>query len=102
MVPYTGPGGFEGNELEPGGERVPISERHSILWDFCEKLENKGFVVDTKGYSTCFRVNLKHQTSVSKEQFDGLKNSDLPEGLSSSINLGNIDIYPSVSGKKNW
>jgi hypothetical protein len=74
------------------------------------------------GYSTCFRINRKHQVKekVNEQEpdlFDQLlqsltsttvatSNSLIPqfpfEYLSSSTNLGCIDIYPKGSGKKNW
>jgi len=39
-----------------------LRERDGLLWDFARDLiHNKHFKIDTKGYSTCFRVNRKHQ-----------------------------------------
>jgi hypothetical protein len=80
-----------------------ISERVGRLWSFARFLEERGFVVDTKDYSTCFRVNKQQQKDTT--DFDLLLNEvidDLPPGLSTSANLGCIDVYPSLSGKKNW
>ena len=101
----AGPDGFVGHELNPDSiyEDVPISLRKGRLWGFAQILVENDFVVDSKGYSTCFRLNRKQQTTSS--DFDRLMNvvsSDLPAGLSTSTNLGCIDIYPSFSGKKNW
>jgi hydroxymethylpyrimidine pyrophosphatase-like HAD family hydrolase len=89
-------------------ERHPCStnklkEKDGLLWDFARNLAHKGFVLDTKGYSACFRVNKKQQTTISDEEFDSLLNGSIKPfpGLSSSINLSCIDFYPDTSGKKN-
>lgn len=102
MEVTAGSDGFVGDNLEAEVGVVPVAERKSLLWDYCRVLQEKGFVVDTKGYATCFRVNFSQQTEISKDEFEALKNAEVPEGLSTSVNLGNIDFYPSTSGKKNW
>ena len=81
-----------------------MSERNGILWEFGKHLIEKGFVLDTKGYSSCFRVNKKQQVSVSDEEFESLKEGrmQLFSGLATSVNLNCVDIYPAISGKKNW
>ena len=81
---------------------VPISERDAALWQHARLLEDKGFVVDAKGYSTCFRVNRKNQSNA--VAFDALLEGKIPcpEGLKTSTNLGCVDFYPKGSGKKNW
>jgi hydroxymethylpyrimidine pyrophosphatase-like HAD family hydrolase len=56
-------------------------------------------VIDSKGYSTCFRVNRSQQTNV--EAFDLVRNLIVPTELATSTNLGCIDFYPKDSGKKN-
>lgn len=81
-------------------DEVPISQRTGHLWDFGNHLVNEyDFVLDTKSYSTCFRVNMKHQTN---DKFVALLNSDIahPQGIGKSTNLGCIDFYPTVSGKQ--
>ena len=80
-----------------------LKEKDGLLWDFARDLVHKGFVLDTKGYSACFRVNKKQQTTVSDEEFESLLNGSIKpfQGLSSSINLSCIDFYPETSGKKN-
>lgn len=83
-------------------DEVPISQRTGHLWDFGNHLVNEyDFVLDTKSYSTCFRVNMKHQTN---DKFVALLNSDIahPQGIGKSTNLGCIDFYPTVSGKQHW
>ena len=84
-------------------QRIDIEKREGLLWGFARNLIHKGWVLDTKGYSTCLRVNRKKQTESSKmdENFDNLS-SFAPEGIASSVNLGCVDFYPSISGKKNW
>ena len=102
----AGTDGYFGNELNPlhgkSGKEIPISERRGCLWDFSSSLLEKGFTIDSVGYCTCFRVNKKQQSDSSL--FDTLMHGhiDIPAGLASSTNLGCIDFYPGLSGKKNW
>jgi hypothetical protein len=78
----------------------------SILWAYADSLEAMGLKLDTKGYATCFRINRKHQTETGTELMDRFMSHReemmLPEDLATSVNLGCIDVYPSISGKKNW
>jgi len=89
-----------------------LSERCGSLWNFAKCLEKEGFVLDYRGYSNCFRVNLSHQKTNMKnkhidafsieEKFRSLSLRDLSHfGLTTTVNLGCIDIYPERSGKKN-
>ena len=84
-------------------DEVPINQRPGHLWDFANQLvKMEGFVLDTKSYSTCFRVNKKHQTN---GKFDALLNGEIahPEmTIGKSTNLGCIDFFPAISGKQNW
>ena len=81
---------------------MPISQRTGTLWRHAQLLEEKGFTLDTNGYSTCFRVNRKHQTR--EIDFDALLEGKIawPQELGTSTNLGCVDFYPAESGKKNW
>jgi hydroxymethylpyrimidine pyrophosphatase-like HAD family hydrolase len=81
-----------------------LKERDGLLWDFARHLIHKGFILDTKGYSACFRVNRKQQSSVSDDDFENLLNGTIKpfDGLASSVNLSCIDFYSELSGKKNW
>jgi len=91
-------------ELAASPDVVPdLNERDGLLWDYARFLTSKGFVVDTKGYSACFRVNKKQQTSISDEEFDALTNGEIKvwDGLGTSINLSCVDYYSAESGKKN-
>eukprot|EP00980_Cylindrotheca_fusiformis_P022285 scaffold9176_cov129-Cylindrotheca_fusiformis.AAC.9 len=77
--------------------------RDGVLWKFAQFLIERGFVLDTKGYSACFRVNSKQQTSLPAEDFQALLDGTIEpfEGLQTSVNLNCIDVYPLISGKKN-
>lgn len=81
-----------------------IYERSGLLWKYAVTLMEMGYVLDTKGYSTCFRVNRKQQTTVSEAEFGALLKGHVerPAGLGTSVNLGCVDFYPVESGKKNW
>ena len=84
--------------------RVPVAKRSGLLWDYARTLQSKGYILDTSGYSTCFRVNRKQQTTISNEEFDALLNGQVPRPLQlgTSTNLGCVDVYPIESGKKHW
>ena len=97
---------------DPTSTSIPLHQRDGLLWDFCRDLiGNHGYVVDTKGYSSCFRINKKQQTL---EELKLVKPEDIsallqtPQWASStskidsSVNLSCVDFYPSISGKKNW
>lgn len=104
MSKTVGLDGFVGNELDgssSGAKSVAVDKRSGLLWEYCLELQKKGFIVDIKAYSTCFRVNRKQQSSVSESEFAALHSVDAPTGLATSINLGCVDFYPFDSGKKN-
>jgi hypothetical protein len=98
--------GYVGNEALFGdqSEAIPLEVREGILWSHARSLASRGFVIDMKGYSTCFRVNRKHQTAEVLPHFDLLASGQIPcpSELSTSSNLGCIDFYPASSGKRNW
>ena len=84
-------------------DAIPIEQRTGILWEYATHLiENEGFILDTKSYSTMFRVSRKHQ--VNDKKFDALLDGTIshPKEISMSTNLGCIDFFPVVSGKQNW
>lgn len=99
LIDYDNPFGFP-------KEVIPVQERTGALWDYARALQDQhGFVLDTKSYSTCFRVNRKHQTGAAGEDvFQALLTGDIahPSEVGKSTNLGCIDIYPISSGKRNW
>lgn len=95
-VNAAGPDGFHD---------VPMKDRSSKLWEYGQHLIDKGYVLDTAGYATAFRINRKMQSGTLLEHFDELIKSYTENGISSeyigsSTNLGCIDIYPIMSGKK--
>jgi hypothetical protein len=92
-------------ELSLNPSKIPdLNERDGLLWDFARHLTAKGYVLDLAGYSSCFRVNQKQQTTISDDDFAALSNGELSawDGLGKSINLSCVDFYPAGSGKKNW
>lgn len=95
--------GFAGS-----GDRVapvPLEQRKGALWAFARLLKERGLVLDTQGYATCFRVNKNQQISEeSRLLFDKLLSGEIehPTELATSVNLGCIDFYPAISGKKQW
>jgi len=94
--------GFLGNEIDGGDDFVPLPNRDGRLWRFATYLQQNGVQVDSKSYSTCFRVNKKHQSS--DDLFSKLLTDDMHQkyGLARSTNLGCIDFFPATSGKLNW
>jgi len=98
---------------DPAAASVPLYERDGFLWDFARDLvHTHGFVVDTKGYSTCFRVNRKQQVIATNAAtppseilavLDGprWKSDPSRSTVSASVNLSCVDFYPSSSGKRN-
>eukprot|EP00558_Chaetoceros_sp_UNC1202_P006830 CAMPEP_0197236712 /NCGR_PEP_ID=MMETSP1429-20130617/3738_1 /TAXON_ID=49237 /ORGANISM="Chaetoceros sp., Strain UNC1202" /LENGTH=422 /DNA_ID=CAMNT_0042695561 /DNA_START=211 /DNA_END=1479 /DNA_ORIENTATION=+ len=99
---------FLGKKKQNGEEDarlIPIDERSGgALWKFAQELQRRGFVIDYKGYSSCFRVNRKHQEEdkITNQEFEALKTMDVSSlGLATSVNLGCVDFYPVSCGKKN-
>lgn len=106
-ITAAGKDGYVGNELSNYlgiDEKIPIHQRQGALWEYARQLTEQGFIADTEGYATCFRVNRKHQSSASLEKFVALVKSEIPRPpeLSTSVNLGAVDFYPVASGKLNW
>lgn len=100
LIDYDNPDGF------PMQQNVmPVQQRKGALWKFAQQLQgDDGFVLDTKSYSSCFRVNRKHQTGpMGEDKFQALLEGDIvtPPQLRISTNLGCIDVYPESSGKRN-
>jgi hypothetical protein len=60
------------------------------LWEFYRYLVSKEITVDSKNYSTAFRVKDSRITG-----------KDVPSSLAYSTNLGSLDVYPPTSGKLN-
>ncbi len=106
----AGTDGYLGNSFDiflnliNSDEKVKeVNDRNGSLWKYAQSLQNEGFALDVKGYSCCFRVNIKQQRAVSEEQFSRLSTRDVTQlGLATSVNLGCVDFYPKMSGKRNW
>lgn len=99
-VKAAGPDGFQDSQ-----HQMSIEQRAGKLWEYATHLTKQGYVLDTSGYSTAFRVNRMMQSEHLLDNFDEfiercLKRHDLPEELGCSTNLGCVDIYPIMSGKK--
>lgn len=102
LIDYENPYGFPKQQ-----DVITLKERKGVLWEFARQLQaDYNFVLDTKSYSTCFRVNRKHQTAGpgGEDNFQALLDGDIahPPQLDKSTNLGCVDIYPVASGKRNW
>ena len=64
---------------DPSGSQKQLKECDGLLWDFARDLiHNKHFILDTKGYSTCFRVNRKHQNNNNNEADDAESEAPAP------------------------
>jgi len=66
------------------------------LWEFASFLRNQNWVLDDKGYETCFRIHQKDNPQQDITKILEL----LPEALVATTNLGCLDVYPKSSGKK--
>jgi hypothetical protein len=100
---------------------LPLTERRGPLWTCANALLQhrsptmNTIRIDTTGYATCFRINRQHNNGTvfddllaslhnnnnnnNTGRFDGILD---PALLTTSVNLGCIDVVPVVSGKKNW
>jgi hypothetical protein len=98
------------------------TQRRGRLWDCAQSLIDQGYIIDTEGYATSFRINRKQQTNIDiLQNFDnfiadcciggggGINNVEnnhhhwtiKPNELGCSTNLGCVDVYPAMSGKRN-
>lgn len=101
LAPRAGSDGF--STLTPP---IPIDQRSGKLWAHARALQKKGFFLDSSGYATAFRINRKHQEDDIASTFDAFleqcnNREGIPDGLGCSTNLGCVDFYPKMSGKKN-
>jgi len=78
----------------PSEDALPPLERAGALWDALRVFHAAGFVCDTRGYSTAFRVRCCPDSSRARKLLD-----DLPASLSWALNLCCIDVHPASSGK---
>lgn len=101
LAPRAGSDGY--STLTPP---TPVEHRRGKLWAHAQTLQKRGYFLDSNGYATAFRVNSKHQESELAANFDDFlqkcNNRDgIPDELDCSTNLGCVDFYPKMSGKKN-
>jgi hypothetical protein len=107
----------------PNGYDLLLDEtqRRGRLWECAQSLIDQGYIIDTEGYATSFRINRKQQTNIDIIQnFDnfiadccsgvgGINNVEnnhhhrtiITNELGCSTNLGCVDVYPAMSGKRN-
>lgn len=95
---------------------IQIEQRRGKLWDFARTLIandndkthndcNAKYTIDADGYATAFRIRYSQNTTgegsndISSSPTSSLP--PLPYGLACSTNLGCVDIYPAMSGKRN-
>lgn len=84
----------------------PIEKRNGRLWELARTHTQQGYVLDISGYATAYRINQKHQPTPLALTFSDFveecaKRQGLIGGLGCSTNLGCVDVYPAMSGKKN-
>jgi len=101
LAPRAGSDGF--STLTPP---TPIEHRKGTLWEHARTLQKRGFFLDSSGYATAFRINRKHQESDLASNFDNFlqickMREDIPDEVGCSTNLGCVDFYPNMSGKRN-
>uniref|UniRef100_A0A7S3KXL4 Sucrose phosphatase-like domain-containing protein n=1 Tax=Amphora coffeiformis TaxID=265554 RepID=A0A7S3KXL4_9STRA len=107
MEKPAGLDGFAGQELmnfaKGSQSNVPASLRQGLIWDYARELEGRGLVLDSKGYATAFRVTAKQQPETAMEVFRALQENKFPcpPEVTTRTNLGSMDFYPTISGKKN-
>eukprot|EP00549_Striatella_unipunctata_P025651 CAMPEP_0118682626 /NCGR_PEP_ID=MMETSP0800-20121206/5584_1 /TAXON_ID=210618 ORGANISM="Striatella unipunctata, Strain CCMP2910" /NCGR_SAMPLE_ID=MMETSP0800 /ASSEMBLY_ACC=CAM_ASM_000638 /LENGTH=336 /DNA_ID=CAMNT_0006579025 /DNA_START=155 /DNA_END=1165 /DNA_ORIENTATION=- len=103
MEEFVGKEGYQG--VEPwdykSGTNITAFERKGALWDLAQSFLNDGCVIDAKGYASSFRVSRSKNKSMSNETFQAMLDMKCPDGLDKSVNLGSIDFYPKMSGKRN-
>lgn len=77
---------------------LPPEERAGELWDLFRSVQQDGWAVDARSYSTSFRISLSRSPNKTAEDLLAMVR-DLPPTLASSYNLGAADFYPATSGK---
>lgn len=71
------------------------------LWDFANKLINKGFYIDKKGRKFSFRIQLTKNNKILSKNAEDIISEYLPSSLKIIKNEGMIDVIPINSGKLN-
>ncbi|KAL7439221.1 hypothetical protein ACHAXH_004366 [Discostella pseudostelligera] len=86
---------------------ISIAHRRGKLWDYARSIIDNNnmnndvdkYVIDADGYATAFRIRYRQNTMGTSGSSVPLP--PLPDGLACSTNLGCVDIYPTMSGKRN-
>lgn len=79
----------------PGQDGVPPEQRSGPLWRFYAQLTAAappGVKTDAASYTSAFRVKGPPEAVAAAV-------AELPDGLSTAVNLGAADVFPSTSGK---
>lgn len=99
FLPQVGPIADRTNLLP---ELLPPEKRDGTLWNlYCEMVAD-GWKIDTRDYTTNFRVDVKKTDGKTAEDFQAVVERECSRrNLASSFNLGKADIYPIGSGKAN-
>ena len=63
---------------------LPADGRRGLLWDACRKFVAAGWVVDTAGYSTGFRVTLKVRSA---KKMEGSTDTDAQRPMNSIFQI---------------
>ena len=83
---------------------IPVSQRQGQLWEYARLLQEHGLTLDTKGYATSFRVTARQQKESSMDTFLSLQRQEAlpcPPQVTTRTNLGSMDFFPTICGKKN-
>ncbi|KAL7506226.1 hypothetical protein ACHAXN_003487, partial [Cyclotella atomus] len=86
------PDGFNDDTL------LPLEQSSGKLWAFATQLQQHGYILDTMGYSTAFRIT-QHIHDNFDKVIHQIITTDLLKELRCSTNLGCIDIYPAMTCK---
>ena len=77
-----------------------LAPQRELLAEFRSYIRSYDWNTDDEGRSSAIRVRLRDNPHKNEEKFARLlKSVRLPEGLKSTVNLGNLDIVPAMAGK---
>jgi HAD superfamily hydrolase (TIGR01484 family) len=77
-----------------------LAPQRELLAEVRSYIRSYDWSTDDEGRSSAIRVRLRDNPHKNEEKFARLlKSVRLPEGLKSTVNLGNLDIVPAMAGK---
>ncbi len=77
-----------------------LAPQRELLAEVRSYIRSYDWNTDDEGRSSAIRVRLRDNPHKNEEKFARLlKSVRLPEGLKSTVNLGNLDIVPAMAGK---